>query len=220
MSISNWEEAKKRSKYHFSTSIIDTTNIQSLGKFRGDWKKDLEFALGCVEKINWGNRRAAADRPNDDIESEEYDLIKAGANPKMTIYRGLTDFSKCPTIQKMIDFFELKKDVKAKLHIQFTGDVLNMHIDKLYDLNPFGSANDVIRIMVMLEDWQPGQFIIYGNQTYTNWKAGDIHKFDWMNIPHATANASLYPRPMLVITGVMTLKTKEIISTQLDHYLT
>ena len=34
----------------------------------------------------------------------------------------------------------------------------------------------------------------------------------WQNIPHATANASNRPRPMLVITGVMTDKTREILS--------
>jgi len=90
-----------------------------------------------------------------------------------------------------------------------------MHIDKLYDLDE--DQNKVIRIMVMLEDWEPGQFIMYGNKMFDRWKKGDIHKFDWMNIPHATANASLHPRPMLVITGV---KTKEITSTQLDHCLT
>ena len=215
MSISNWEEAKKRSKYHFSTSIIDTTNIQSLGRFRGDWKKDLEFALGCVEKINWGNRRAAADRPNDDIESEEYDLIKAGANPKMTIYRGLTDFSKCPTIQKMIDYFEFKT-VKGKLHVQFTGEMLNMHVDKLYDIDE--DPNNVLRIMIMLDDYEPGQFMMYGNELFDRWQSGDIHYFDWKNIPHATANASNKPRPMLVLTGVMSDRTKELISTQSDHY--
>ena len=62
MSISNWEEAKKRSNYHFDTSIIDTTNIESLGRFHGDWKEDLEFAIDCAEKINWANRRAAANK--------------------------------------------------------------------------------------------------------------------------------------------------------------
>jgi len=214
MSISNWEEAKARSNYHFNKWKTDTDNIEHLGKFTGDWSEEIKSAIEDVEKINWGNRRAAANRPNEDIKSEEYDLIKAGADPKMTIYRGLTDFSKCPTIQKMIDFFELK-DVKAKLHIQFTGDVLNMHIDKLYDLDE--DPNKVIRIMVMLEDWEPGQFIMYGNKMFDRWKKGDIHKFDWMNIPHATANASLHPRPMLVITGV---KSKEITSTRLDHCLT
>ena len=51
--------------------------------------------------------------------------------------------------------------------------------------------------------------IMYGNLQYDRWRAGDIHTFDWQNIPHATANASNKPRPMLVITGVMTEDTKK-----------
>ena len=72
--------------------------------------------------------------------------------------------------------------------------------------------------MIMLDDYVPGQFLIYGSQYFHNWKSGDIHYFDWKNIPHATANASLYPRPMLVLTGVMSDRTKELIATQSDHY--
>ncbi len=64
----------------------------------------------------------------------------------------------------------------------------------------------------MLKDWEPVKFIMYGNEQFDRWRAGDIHKFDWPNIPHATANASNKPRPMLVITGVMTDKTKEILA--------
>ena len=93
-----------------------------------------------------------------------------------------------------------------------------MHIDKLYDLDE--DPNNVIRIMVMLDDWEPGQFLIYGNQIFDRWQSGDIHYFDWQNIPHATANASMTPRPMLVITGVMSLETKDITKVQLDRYLT
>jgi hypothetical protein len=66
--------------------------------------------------------------------------------------------------------------------------------------------------MVMMQDWEPGQFIMYGNQIYDQWRAGDAHTFDWPNTPHATANASLTPRPMLVITGVKTEKTRQILS--------
>ena len=36
--------------------------------------------------------------------------------------------------------------------------VLNMHIDKLYDLDE--DPNNVIRIMTMLDDWEPTQFDI------------------------------------------------------------
>ena len=215
--ISNWEDAKKRSNYHFNKKIKDTDNVKHIGRFVGTWKDEVDNVINDTKKINWSNRRLSTDRPNNDVEAEENDLIKAGANPKMTIYRGLTDFSKCPTIQKMIDYFQFKS-YKAKLHVQFTGDVLNMHIDKLYDLDE--DPNNVIRIMVMLDDWEPGQFLIYGNQIFDRWQSGDIHYFDWQNIPHATANASMTPRPMLVITGVMSLETKDITKVQLDRYLT
>ena len=214
--ISNWEDAKKRSNYHFDNSIVDTDNIKHIGRFVGNWKEEINNVIHDAKELNWSNRRLSTNRPNNDVEAEENDLIKAGANPKMTIYRGLTDFSKCPTIQKMIDYFEFKT-VKGKLHVQFTGEMLNMHIDKLYDLDE--DPNNVLRIMIMLDDYVPGQFLIYGSQYFHNWKSGDIHYFDWKNIPHATANASLYPRPMLVLTGVMSDRTKELIATQSDHYL-
>ena len=87
-------------------------------------------------------------------------------------------------------------------------DLKNAGADPKMDADP----NNVIRIMVRLQDWEPGQFLMYGNEQFDRWRAGDIHKFDWQNIPHATANASNKPRPMLVITGVMTDTTREILS--------
>ena len=216
MSKSNWEDAKKRSNYHFNNDIIDKNNIKHIGKFIGSWKKEVDEVINDAKKLNWSNRRASTDRPNNDVQAEENDLINAGADPKMTIYRGLTDFSKCKTIQKISEYWGLDK-LKAKMHVQFTGEVLNMHIDKLYDLDD--DPNNVIRIMIMLDDWQPGQFLIYGNQVFDRWESGHIHYFDWQNLPHATANASLYPRPMLVLTGVMTDRTRELIKVQSNHYL-
>ena len=106
--ISNWEDAKKRSNYHFNKKIKDTDNVKHIGRFVGTWKDEVDNVINDTKKINWSNRRLSTDRPNNDVEAEENDLIKAGANPKMTIYRGLTDFSKCPTIQKMIDYFQFK----------------------------------------------------------------------------------------------------------------
>lgn len=214
MSTSNWEEAKKRSNYHFNKWHADTDCVKHLGKFTGGWQSELQSVINDAKPLNWSNRREGTGRENTniDVESEENDLILAGANPKMTIYRGLKDFSKCPTLQRMTDFFCLEP-VNSKLHIQFTGEVLNMHIDKLYDLDT--DANNVIRVMIMLQDWEPGQFLIYGNQQFDRWKAGDIHTFDWQNIPHATANASNKPRPMLVVTGVKTEKTNNILQKEI-----
>ena len=211
MSISNWEDAKARSNYHFNKWQRDTDCVKHLGRFTGGWQTEVQSVIDDAKPLNWANRREGTGRENINInvEAEENDLRNAGADPKMTIYRGLADFTRCPTLQRITDFFKLRS-TKSKLHVQFTGEVLNMHIDKLYDLD--ADPNNVIRIMIMLQDWEPGQFIMYGNQQFDGWKAGDIHTFDWQNIPHATANASNKPRPMLVVTGVMTDQTKDLIS--------
>ena len=207
--MSNWEQGKQRSNYHFNKWKNDTDSVEHLGYFTGDWQDELNAIVDDAKPLTWGNRRDGTGRPDGDAEAEEYDLIQAGADPKITIYRGLKDFTKCPTLQKMTDFFALKP-VFPKLHIQFTGEVLNMHIDKLHDLDP--NPENILRIMVMLEDWEPGQFLIYGNQQFDRWRAGEVHTFDWQNLPHATANASNIPRSMLVITGVKTATTRELLS--------
>lgn len=212
MSTSNWEDAKLRSEYHFNKWHKDTDCVQHLGKFTGGWQTELQSVIDDAKPLNWETRREGTGRPAGDVQAEENDLIKAGADPKMTIYRGLKDFSKCPTLQRMTDFFCLEP-VKSKLHIQFTGEVLNMHIDKLYDLD--ADPHNVTRIMIMLQDWEPGQFLMYGNQQFDRWKAGDIHTFDWQNLPHATANASNKPRPMLVVTGVKTENTNKILQKEI-----
>ena len=212
MSTSNWEQGKQRSNYHFDKWKMDADAVEHLGKFAGEWQNEIDAILNDAKPLTWGNRRQGTGRIDGDAEAEEYDLIKAGANPDTTIYRGLKDFTKCPTLQRMTDFFALEP-VYSKLHIQFTGEVLNMHIDKLHDIDD--DYEKIVRIMVMLEDWEPGQFLMYGNQQFDRWRAGDIHKFDWQNLPHGTANASNIPRPMLVITGVMTDTTRNLLNKEI-----
>ena len=58
--------------------------------------------------------------------------------------------------------------------------------------------------MVMLNDWEPGHFIQYGNFVHTQYCAGEIYSFDWFNSPHCTANAGRGPRSTLLVTGVAT----------------
>jgi hypothetical protein len=89
--------------------------------------------------------------------------------------------------------------------------MFNLHIDKLQERCP-DNPERVIRMTIMLADWQPGQFYSYGNYTYSHWKAGDVHIFDWANVPHATANASRYMRPVLQVTGLKTEKTRQMLA--------
>lgn len=95
--------------------------------------------------------------------------------------------------------------------MQDNGQMYNMHVDDLWHINP-EDPSKIVRITVMLDDWRPGQFFMYGNYVYQNWKAGDIHIFDWANVPHATANASNKMRPNLQITGVASEKTEALLS--------
>ena len=67
------------------------------------------------------------------------------------------------------------------------------------------------RYFIALNDWQPGQFYIYGNTVYDRWRAGEVHWFRWQDVPHATANASHAARYTLQVSGVKTARTEEII---------
>jgi hypothetical protein len=65
----------------------------------------------------------------------------------------------------------------------------------------------VVRYFIQLTDWQQGHFWSYGNYSWTAWRAGDVSTFDWINVPHATANAGHVPRATLQITGIKTTAT-------------
>ena len=88
MSTSNWEDAKKRSNYHFNKWHSDSDCVQYLGKFTGGWQTELQSVINDAKPLNWSNRREGTGREstNINVEAEENDLITAGADPKMTIY--------------------------------------------------------------------------------------------------------------------------------------
>ena len=66
------------------------------------------------------------------------------------------------------------------------------------------------RFLVAIDDWQPGQIMMFGHQSWTNWKRGDIITFDWVNVPHATANCSFFDRPILKITCAVDKETTNL----------
>jgi hypothetical protein len=96
---------------------------------------------------------------------------------------------------------------RHKLHIQLPGEVVTMHMDKHYELD----GGEARRFLIALEDWEPGQFVVFGNQLCERWTAGDIITWEWRDIPHATANASLHKRPLLAVTGVVTDTTQDLL---------
>ena len=98
----------------------------------------------------------------------------------------------------MANYFELEA-AKKRVHCQLPGQMFNLHIDKLWDRCPNNPAR-VVRITIMLEDWQPGHYAEYRDQAYVNWRAGSVIEWTY-DTPHMAANLGLTPRYTLQITG-------------------
>jgi hypothetical protein len=209
---SSWQWCVDHSNYHFDNQRVDKTGewFQVLGRFVGDWAHEVEQAHGTP--ITWATRKFYS---NDDdtvspmLTQEENDLRSTGAPVDLQLTDAVFDISPFPTLTKISNYFGIE-DPKIRMHYQQPGQMFNLHIDKLQERCP-DDPERVIRMSVMLTDWEPGQFYSYGTTTYSRWRAGDVHIFDWANVPHATANASRSMRPTLQITGLKTDKTRQLL---------
>jgi len=217
---SSWEKLKAKSIYHFDKTVMDPRwdSVIPIGRFDGEWQDEVQWLIENSKESTWRNRQYGSDTnrgnansdgntpPSNWVHEEENDLIRAGAKPDMVICK--MGYELPPKIQKMCDMIGLERG-HDKAHVQMTGQVFNIHIDKLdtiYDEDP----DDVMRIFIFLTDWEPGHFLGFGNYTH-RWRAGDIITFDHVNCPHYTANAALVPRVSVVTTGVKSEKTCEFL---------
>ena len=204
---SNWEITKKRSQYHFNPDIMDPKfdRVISLGRIKPNWSSELQQVMQHTYSASWRTSRPDQSGPYLDIEarSEEYDLESIGMDKNHII----TDlnFNLPPLFQKIVDEFGLIMSV-ARVHVQRPGQLWNLHLDKLEKWAD-GDLTQAARYSIQLTDWQMGHFWHYGNYQYAHWHAGDVTTFDWINVPHSTANAGNTPRATLQITGRKTEKT-------------
>lgn len=209
---SSWQWCVDHSRYHFNNFKIDQPGewFQVLGRFEGNWADEVALAQG--KPITWATRKFYN---NDDdtvspmLEQEENDLRNTGAPVDLKLTDAVFDISACPTLTRMSEYFAIE-DAKIRMHYQQPGQMFNLHIDKLQERCP-DDPERVIRMSIMLTDWEPGQFYLYGTTTYSHWRAGDVHIFDWANVPHATANASRSMRPVLQVTGLKTDRTRQLL---------
>lgn len=220
LKTSSFEEIKKtQSNYHFDPDRIDPRwdCVQGLGRFEADFSEDREWISNNSKASSWrtrvfGGQTGRGDGgqetpPNNWIDAEENDIRRGGGDPSMSICHMGTDLS--PKLKTICDMIGLENG-HDKVHMQVVGEVFNIHMDKLGRIYPQDHSR-IMRIIVMLSDWEPGHFYQYGNHVYTNWKAGDFHTFDWKNVPHCTANAGRNPRYTLVTTGIAGDKTYEFL---------
>ena len=219
---SNWDWTVAHSEYHFDDTVVDQEGdwFKILGKFNNpqSWKSDRDrLVADATKSINWETRKFFGDREDESpmLTQEEYDIAQGGGDPKKLMLTNMIDeLENYPTLLAMKEYFGVLGEVdefKVRSHVQLTGQMFNLHIDKLWD-RCLDDPEKVCRITFFLDDWTPGQFYMYGNHVYERWVAGEAHIFDWANVPHATANASNMVRPAVQITGLKSDKTREIIA--------
>lgn len=209
---SDWAITKQRSQYHFDNTTIDPKwdTAQHLGSIDSNWLTDLDSVINSSKSVTWRTRGKENDpltRPDSDYDREEYDLERIGMGKDYIVTNLSYDLP--PLFQSIADQFGLENSM-ARIHIQKPGQVWNLHLDKLEKWMP-ADPTQVVRYFVQLTDWQPGHFWSYGNYMWSAWRAGDVSTFDWLNVPHSTANAGHVPRATLQITGVKTADTEKFL---------
>jgi hypothetical protein len=211
--LSSWEETKKQSKYHFDNFKFDkeVDKVTKLGRLVGDFKESVKQAIDSSKPATWETRGYKGEGvipPREDLVKEEYDLEQSGYKKDHVVTH--MNWKINDQLKQISDLFGLQ-DCMERIHVQMPGEVWNLHIDKLSKWAP-DEPWRVMRIMIQLTDWEQGHFWSYGNYVHTQWKAGDVHTFDWKNLPHSTANAGHNPRVTLQLTGVVTERTLEFIN--------
>jgi len=211
---SSWDFTKAVSAYHFNSSVTDPRwdTVIGLGRFTPVWQDKLDYIVNNSEPATWatrGYKGKGVPPPDKDQIAETYDLERAGVDPKKIITH--LNWEIPPVLQKISELFGMT-DTMSRIHVQRPGELWNLHIDKLQKWCP-KDPSKVMRVMIQLTDWQPGQFWEYGNYHYSRWRAGDVTTFDWQNVPHSTANAGHHPRVTLQLTGVITDGTQKFLQT-------
>ena len=210
---SNWEISRAQSTYHFDPTRTDqpASVMTYLGHVEPTWTHDLKDIIDNAQPATWatrGYKGEGIEAPPEELAAEEYDLTANGMPADLPISH-LT-WRMPESLQRITDAFALDNCMN-RIHVQRPGEIWNLHIDKLQKWDP-DHPEMVMRIMIQLTAWQPGQFWTYGNYNYSQWRAGDVTTFDWANIPHATANAGFHPRVTLQLTGIRTAATLDYLA--------
>ena len=205
---SAWEITKARSQYHFDPERWNPKwdRVERVGRIEPCWSAELQHVLAQAQPVTWRTRGRAADplqRQSAELDQEDYDLEQQGYGRNHVVSDLTYDLPE--VFQHIADQFGLENTM-ARIHVQRPGQTWNLHLDKLEKWQP-EDPEQVVRYFIQLTDWQQGHFWNYGNYHYWGWHAGDITTFDWINVPHATANAGHSPRATLQITGIKTLAT-------------
>ena len=219
MEESRWQKTKAKSKWHFDDVYKNEKQFFEVCTFKGEWVDSIKNCAAKAEDNTWLEKVGGGMVCQYGDEEAKYcaadygavnDIKKAGGDPDVKMYARAKADDEEP-FKKITEHFGLAQ-CNTWFQTQKSGQMAHLHIDQLGKAGrEQGDKKNFRRFIVMLDDWQPGQTFLFGNQ-YWIWKKGQCVTWNYKDIPHGTANFSYQDRPMLQITGLETEKTKEIIA--------
>jgi hypothetical protein len=203
--------------------------VKIVGRFTGEWSDELTLLRSGLSDLFFGKEyntqgyNHAANAPSENHSKEDADNPNGDPTARIFSHFKFKGYEKqLPKIQAMTDFFKYdqSKHFTKKLDDQMPNDQLMWHIDNLpgHPTKEFVHSNDFkyqtpdkLRLLIMLEDHQPGQIAQFGNIVYTQWRAGTIFTWEWSTLPHVTWNGSWNKRMALQLTGTGSAETWRIV---------
>jgi hypothetical protein len=108
------------------------------------------------------------------------------------------------SLDKILINFNFLSKIRIAVNLFTPGQYIPLHADKyekFIKINQLPNSDSIVRIILMLEDNEPGQFLQIENNIVSSWKAGDC--FSWKSsATHAFYNLSKKNRYSLQITGL------------------
>lgn len=148
------------------------------------------------------------------LSGQENDRLRAGYDPTKSMYH-VQQIESGSIWERIASQFGLENTM-SRIHVQFPGDVTIWHTDifaPYHDLLPetlsniddstVGQDRGFRRIIIALEDWNWGQCFMFGSQTWSQWRAGDVIYWPF-GTPHSAANMGFSPRICMSVTGIQT----------------
>lgn len=239
---SRWEHNKKHSSFHFDpfrSPNLDQSYIVPV-RFTNNFSDVVNLASNDHVDMTIGNYRARGQsRQDKDLHDGELLDIKRAtgkkdlpAMGKVPIYKKtdkdefINTAPEYEVLHRIIKFLDMEVQ-QARLHVQKLGMITPLHIDQQMRnaredrrkqwLSYGGDKNPLIlrRFLIMMQDWDYGHVWQFGNNYYQGYKSGSAVTYDWVNMPHGTANFGYSPRVTFQLTGFVSKHTQELI----DHSL-
>lgn len=240
---SRWEHNKLRSRWHFDPfrdPYSEQTHIIPV-RFTNDFSDVVQSAIDNNIPMTQGNYRHR-DKSRQDVDLHDAEMmdLKRGTRDgndlqcmgKVPIYINSAKRKQINTepvydvLHRIMAYLDMEVQ-QARLHVQYLGEVTSVHIDQQMRnarpehrdqwLRHGGDKNPLVlrRFLIQLQDWEIGHVWQFGNTYLQGYRSGSAVTYDWVNMPHGTANFGYTPRVTFQCTGFVSAHTQALIDAQL-----